>query len=88
MESHQITIYTCEYCRREFESRSDCEAHEKTHFLEYNNATNAELADALEYVATICSHYRCGNKVLGMPIESFHNLMHKSAGALMKGVSK
>lgn len=42
MNKTTVTIYTCEYCGKEFHREEDCRDHEETH-IEYFD--NADLSD-------------------------------------------
>ena len=79
MEHRTVEIYSCEHCGREFLSREECESHEKTHIESFDVASPKEVAEKLMYLKDIAYGYRFGNEVLGMPLQSFYNLMDKAA---------
>lgn len=79
MNKMTVTIYTCEHCGKEFHNYEECREHEATHIESFNEADTSEIADRLNLLADNAYNYRIGNQVLGMPIESFKNLMHKAA---------
>lgn len=76
------TCYECEYCGLEFDNEADCEEHEKTHIEDYSLVSNKEIAEKLNYLDAVAYSYRFGNEVMGMPIESFENLMNEAARRL------
>lgn len=84
MNRRQVDIFTCEHCGREFYSWEECEEHEKTHIETFDDATEKEVAERLELLKDVAYGYRFGNEVLGMPIQSFYNLMDKAAKELRK----
>lgn len=76
------TCYECEFCRKSFDTEEECEEHEKSHIRDYSEASNAEIIEELNYLDSVAYSYRFGNKVMGMPIESFENLMDEAARRL------
>lgn len=74
--------YECEFCGESFETEEECEEHEKSHVRDYSEVSNAEIADALNYLREFACDYRICNKVRGMPIDSFKNLMREAARRL------
>ena len=50
---------------------------------DYSEVSNGEIADELNYLREFASDYRICNKVMGMPIDSFKNLMREAARRLM-----
>lgn len=79
MNKTTVTIYTCEHCGKEFHDREECREHETTHIESFDEANMVEIADRLNLLADNAYNYRIGNQVLGMPIESFKNLMRNAA---------
>lgn len=78
------TVFVCEYCGHEFENEANCEEHEKTHIMDYSLVSNKEIAKDLDVLGAVAYSYRFGNKVMGMKIESFENLMGEAAERLRK----
>lgn len=83
MNKTTVTIYTCEYCGKEFHREEDCRDHEETHIEYFDNADLSDIADRLNSLADYAYSYRISNQVLGMPIETFKNLMHKAANLVL-----
>lgn len=75
-------VFVCEYCGLEFDNEAGCKEHEKTHVKNYSFVSNKEIAKELDYLGAVAYSYRFGNKVMGMPIESFENLMGEAAKRL------
>lgn len=48
----------------------------------YSEVSNAEIIEELNYLREFAYYYRFGNKVMGMPIDSFKNLMDEVARRL------
>ena len=69
------TCYECEFCGESFDTEEECERHEKTHTKNYFFVSNKEIANELGALGAVAYSYRFGNKVMGMPIGSFENLM-------------
>ena len=78
------TWYECEFCGKSFDTKEECEEHEETHIKDYSESPNGEIADELDYLREFASDYRICNKVMGMPIDSFKNLMREAAERLRK----
>ena len=74
--------YECEFCGESFDTEEECKKHEKSHVRDYSEVSNAEIADTLNYLREFAYYYRIGNKVMGMPINSFENLMDEAARRL------
>lgn len=81
---YKETTFVCEHCGKEFNSEQECRKHEESHIEDFTYNTNEEIAERLSHFAEWSSHYRIGNEVLGMPIESFCNLMKEAARRLRK----
>ena len=75
-------LYECEFCGKSFETKEECEEHEETHIENYSESSNGEIADELNYLREFASDYRICNKVMGMPIDSFKNLMREAVRRL------
>lgn len=73
------TCYECEFCGKSFDTEEECEEHEKSHEIDYSEVSNAEIIEELNYLREFVYYYRIGNKVMGMPINSFKNLMDEAA---------
>ena len=78
MEHRTIEIYTCEFCGKEFNDREGCYEHERTHIETFTDFSDAELTARLEAIADNAHHYRIGETLLGMPIETFENLLKET----------
>lgn len=52
-------------------------------FAKIEDADLSDIADRLNSLADYAYSYRIGNQVLGMPIETFKNLMHKAANLVL-----
>lgn len=78
MEHRTIEIYICEFCGKEFNDREGCYEHERTHIETFTDFSDAELTARLEAIADNAHHYRIGKTVLGMPIETFENLLKET----------
>ena len=77
------TCYECEFCGKSFDSEEECKEHEKSHVRDYSEVSNAEIIKELNYLREIAYYYHhIGNKVMGMPIDSFKNLMDEAARRL------
>lgn len=76
------TYYECEFCGKSFDTEEECEEHEKSHERDYSEVSNAEITEELNYLREFAYYYRIGNKVMGMPIDSFKNLMDEAAKRL------
>lgn len=74
--------YECEFCGKSFDTEEECEEHEKSHEIDYSEVSNAEIIEELNYLREFAYYYRIGNKVMGMPINSFKNLMDEVARRL------
>lgn len=81
---YKETTFVCEHCGKEFNSEQECRKHEESHTEDFTYSTNEEIAERLSHFAEWSSNYRIGNEVLGMPIESFDNLMGEAARRLRK----
>lgn len=76
------TMFFCEYCGRKFDNEADCEEHEETHIEDFSRKSNKEISDRLFLLYSFGGNYHIGNTVLGMPINSFENLMREAARRL------
>ena len=77
------TCYECEFCGKSFDTEAECEEHEKkSHVRDYSEVSNAEITEELNYLREFAYYYRIGKKVMGMPINSFENLMDEAARRL------
>lgn len=74
--------YKCEFCGESFDTEEECKEHEKSHVRDYSEVSNAEITEELNYLREFAYYYRIGNKVMGMPIDSFKNLMDEVARRL------
>ena len=79
---NKITHYTCDFCEMEFDTEEECKEHEKSHVRDYSEVSNAEIVEELNYLREFAYYYRIGNKVMGMPIDNFKNLMDEAARRL------
>lgn len=79
---NKITCYKCEFCGKSFDTERKCEEHEKSHIRDYSEASNAEIIEELNYLREFAYYYHIGNKVMGMPIDSFKHLMDEAARRL------
>lgn len=74
--------YECEFCGESFDTEEECEEHEESHVRDYSEVSNAEITEELNYLREFAYYYRIGNKVMGMPIDGFKNLMDEAARRL------
>lgn len=78
------TVFVCEYCGLVFDKKADCEKHEEIHIEDFSKKSNKEISDRLYHLYSFGEKYRIGNKVLGMPITNFENLMCEAAKRMRK----
>ena len=76
------TVFACEYCWLEFDNEADCNEHEEIHIEDFSKKSNEEISDRLYHLYSFGYEYSCGNKVMGMPIDSFNSLMREAAKRL------
>lgn len=81
MPNKKIT-YTCEYCYREFNTITECEAHECTHRHSYENDKTEKIIEELRGLSRAAYEYKIGNTVMGFPISNFESLMDEAAKRL------
>lgn len=78
-------MYICEYCFEEFNTITECEAHERSHIHTYEDDTSEKIIEELRKLNRTAYGYRIGNKVMGMPISNFESLMDEVAKRLESG---
>lgn len=78
------TIFTCEFCGREFDNAFECELCEESHIESYECYSNEELIGVIDNLGEKAYGYRIGNDVMGMHVSSFENLMIEVAKRLKK----
>lgn len=76
------TCYECGFCGELFDTEEECKVHEKSHVRDYLKVSNAEIAEELNYLREFAYDFRICDKVMGMPIDSFKNLMREAARRL------
>lgn len=77
-------MYECKYCGKEYSNYDECERHEKSHVLIFDNTNTKEIAQKLRELGESAYGYHIGNMVMGMPVRSFENLMDEAARRLEK----
>ena len=73
-----VTVLCCVSIHNE----ADCKEHEEIHNEDFSKKSNREISDRLFYLYSFGYKYRFGNKVMGMPINSFESLMYEAAQRL------
>ena len=81
MPSKKI-MYECKYCGKEYSDYDECNEHEKTHISNFDNADTKEIIQKLRKLGESAYGYHVGNRVLGMPVKNFENLMTEAARRL------
>ena len=76
--------YECEFCEQSFDTKEECDEHEKTHIRNYEEANNEEIADLLEQLSAAAYGYRFGETVMGIPRRNFENALSEAAKRLRK----
>ncbi len=74
--------YVCEICGKEFDEEYDCIKCEESHVIDFTDRTNDEIIYHLKLLGESAWDYRVGEKVMGMHIETFKNLMEEAAKRL------
>ena len=74
--------YDCEFCELSFETEEECNEHEKTHFRDYQEADNNEIADLLDQLSESAYGYRFGDTVMGIPRRNFESALSEAAKRL------
>ena len=80
--SNKKTTYICEYCFKEFNTITECEAHERSHMHNYEDDTTEKIIEELRSLSRDAYGYRIGDTVMGMPISNFESLMDEAAKRL------
>ena len=73
----KTTVYTCEFCGKEFDNTYECGLCEDSHVESYESSSNEELIEMIDYLGRSAYGYRINNSVMGMHINSFYNLMRE-----------
>lgn len=71
------TVYTCEFCGKEFDNAYECGLCEESHVESYESSSNEELIEIIHSLGERAYDYRIGSSVMGMHINSFYNLMRE-----------
>lgn len=74
--------YVCEICGNEFDEEYDCIKCERSHIIDFTDRTNDEIIQYLKLVEQSADDYRVGEKVVGLHIQTFENLMYEAAKRL------
>ena len=78
--------FLCEFCGEQFDSEQACLDHQElAHNRDYSDASNEEVAKALDELAESGWGYRFGNSVLGLPYSEFVSILKTAAKKLRKG---
>lgn len=70
--------YVCEICGNEFDEEYDCIKCERSHVIDFTDRTNSDLRKYLNQLAEDAYDYRIGEKVMGLHIKTFKNLMYET----------
>lgn len=73
----KVTVYTCEFCGKEFDNAYECGLCEESHVESYESSSNEELIEIIHSLGERAYDYRIGSSVMGMHINSFYNLMRE-----------
>ncbi len=80
----KVTVYTCEFCGKEYDSACDCQLCEESHIESYERSSNKELIEMIHFLGERAYDYRINNSVMGIPVHSFENLMGEVEKRLKK----
>lgn len=78
----KVTVYTCEFCGKEYDSACDCQLCEESHIESYERSSNKELIEMIHFLGERAYDHRIGSSVMGIHINSFYNLMREVAKRL------
>lgn len=78
------TVYTCEFCGKEFDNAYECGLCEDSHVESYESSSNEELIEMIDYLGRSAYDYRINDSVMGIPVRSFENLMGEVEKRLKK----
>lgn len=73
----KATVYTCEFCGKEFDNAYECGLCEESHVESYERSSNKELIKMIHSLGERAYDHRIGSSVMGMHINSFYNLMRE-----------
>lgn len=76
--------YVCEICGNEFDEEYDCIKCERSHVIDFTDRINDEIIQYLKLVEQSVDDYRVGEKVMGLHIKTFKNLMLETVKRLGK----
>ena len=85
MRSRTKEFFYCEYCGKEFSDEYECASHEGSHLKDFSYSTRKEIASELINLSESARDYRCGETVMGMPIDNFKSLMKAAAKKIAEG---
>lgn len=80
----KATVYTCEFCGKEFDNAYECGLCEESHVESYESSSIEELIETIDDLGRRAYDYRINNSVMGIPVHSFENLMGEVAKRLEK----
>lgn len=80
----KVTVYTCEFCGKEFDNAYECGLCEESHVESYESSSNEELIEIIHSLGERAYDYRIGSSVMGIPVRSFENLMGEVEKRLKK----
>ena len=79
--------FVCEFCGEQFDTEQECLDHQAVvHNRDYSDASNKEIAKALEELAESGWGYRIGSSVLGLPYREFVSILKTAATRLERSV--
>lgn len=84
MKERKISVYVCDRCGKEFDSKEGCEIHERNCIETFESATTERLAEFLEGVARSCDLY-ARPAFTGVPTQTFKSAMKEAARRLREG---
>lgn len=74
----RIEKYYCDLCGEKFDTSEECEKHERTHYTNWEEVDNNEIAEALHNLSNSVFDYRVKGTALGYFVSDFSALMEEA----------
>lgn len=80
----KATVYTCEFCGKEFDNAYECGLCEESHVESYESSSNEELTEMIDYFRRCAYDCRINNSFTGILVQSFKDLRGEMKKRLKK----